>query len=57
MKMKTTPNSRLKAHQKSDLPASPTQQISTVLSEADYYEACAELALLRSDYFHLQYGY
>ena len=55
--MKNTTNYRPKADQKPDLPASQTQQISTVLSEADYYDACAELAQERSDYFHLQYGY
>ena len=55
--MKTTTNFRPKADQKPDLPVAQTQQISTVLSEADYYDYEAELALLKSDYYHMRYSY
>ncbi|MGI8499788.1 MAG: hypothetical protein ACR2LR_01420 [Hassallia sp.] len=55
--MKTTTNSRLKANQTSAKPAPQQQQVSTVKDEADYYNTIAEMALLKSDYFHMQYNY
>ncbi|MBE9003846.1 hypothetical protein IQ259_02075 [Fortiea sp. LEGE XX443] len=55
--MKTTTNSNLKANKKLVTSAQQIQQISTLLSEADYYDYEAELAQEKSDYYHLQYGY
>ncbi|MEC4815882.1 MAG: hypothetical protein SAK29_21810 [Scytonema sp. PMC 1069.18] len=44
---------KVKTDQNPTESAPQTQQV----NEADYYNACADLAQERSDYFHLQYSY
>jgi hypothetical protein len=55
--MKTVTNSNPKTNNKSAKTTPQTQQVSTVLSEADYYDYEANLAEEKSDYYHLRYGY
>ncbi|MBW4567455.1 MAG: hypothetical protein KME31_05375 [Tolypothrix carrinoi HA7290-LM1] len=55
--MKTVNNYNPKTDQKSPKPTLQAQQVSTFLDEADYYNYEAELALIKSDYYHLRYGY
>ncbi len=55
--MKTVTNYNPKTNNQSAKTIPQTQQVSTVLSEADYYDYEANLAQEKSDYFHMQYGY
>lgn len=51
--MNRTGKYKVKTDQKPTESAPQTQQV----NEADYYNACANLAQERSDYFHLQHKY
>ncbi|MEC4880950.1 MAG: hypothetical protein SAL70_06315 [Scytonema sp. PMC 1070.18] len=52
-KMNPRSKYKVKTDQNPTESAPQTQQV----NEADYYNACADLAQERSDYFHLQYSY